>query len=138
MKRKFSDLTEFTTTCQSINSWGYKPQELKKNGLTFYYGYNRNWRLLQARHITHLFSRIASPLVILPSNLMWFKKKKHIQFLSLLRATLGFNVIRNAFKNGYIKDIWNISTFSAAFYVLRCVSFKSPSLSTQSNNYPFF
>ena len=32
----------------------------------------------------------------------------------------------------------NRSTFSAAFWVLWCVSFKYPSLSMQSNKYPFF
>ena len=36
-----------------------------------------------------------------------------------------------------IKNNKNRSTFSAAFCVLRLVSLESPSLYTQSNNYPF-
>ena len=37
----------------------------------------------------------------------------------------------------YKKMFWNRSTFSLTFCVFRWVSFKSPSLSVQSNNYPF-
>ena len=36
------------------------------------------------------------------------------------------------------KIFYNRSTFSAAFCILKWVSLKSPSLSMQSNNYPFF
>ena len=40
------------------------------------------------------------------------------------------------FCNRGLKDI--LKSFSVAFWVLRSVSFKSPSLSMQPNNYPFF
>ena len=81
-------------------------------------------------------------ILIISSDIKRKKDNLLEKRLAFLKENLTINPLKIIYilpYNGYaiLKDILNTSTFSAAFCVLQLMSFKSPSLPMESNNYPF-